>query len=79
MANHVETLTARRAFNITPSDTKEIIALALYIGTGGDVSVTLVEGGSVTFKNVLAGTILPVHVTKVAAATTASDIIGLTY
>lgn len=79
MANEVQTGTARSAFDVTPSDTKIIFARALYIGTGGDVAVTMEGGQSVTFKNVLAGTILPVIVQKVAEATTADDIVGLTY
>lgn len=79
MANPVETLTARGAFAITPSDTTVIMARALYVGTGGDLAVVTDAGQTVTFTGVLGGTILPVKVSQVKAATTASNIVGMTY
>jgi hypothetical protein len=69
---------ARHAFAITPADsnlTQE--ARALYIGGTGNVTVTMDSGAVVTFSNVAAGSILPVSVTRVAASTTATSIIGL--
>ena len=61
---------------------------ALYIGTGGDLCVTVVGGSNgdhdtVTFKNIPNGTFFPVIVTNIWAeiagspATTCSDIIAL--
>jgi hypothetical protein len=50
----------------------------LYIGTGGDVAVTMGNGGVFTFKNVANGTFMPIQVIKVMSTnTTASDIIAL--
>jgi hypothetical protein len=49
----------------------------LYIGTGGDVVVTMAGNDIVTFFNVQDGTFMPVQVLKVWDATTAEDIIAL--
>jgi hypothetical protein len=49
----------------------------LYIGTGGDVVVTMAGNDIVTFFNVQDGTFMPVQVLKVWGATTAEDIIAL--
>jgi hypothetical protein len=49
----------------------------LYIGTGGDVVVTMAGNDVVTFFNVQDGTFMPVQVLKVWDATTAEDIIAL--
>lgn len=68
---------ASDAFAITKSDSTVFYARALYVGTTGDVVVTTRAGNDVTFKAVPAGTILPVRCTKVKAATTAADIVGL--
>jgi uncharacterized protein (UPF0261 family) len=64
---------------ITPDDDDVITtSRALYIGGAGDVAVTMAGGGSVaTFSAVPAGTILPIRVTKVMAATTATLILNL--
>jgi len=65
-------------------------ACALYVGTGGDILVTVVGGNessqtneTTLFKNVPSGTFMPVMVSYVwntfdsSTATTASDIVGL--
>lgn len=66
---------------VAKSDTVPIgggASRGLYIGGGGDVVVKSVSDGSaVTFKAVPAGTILPIRVNFVMAATTATDIIAL--
>ena len=63
---------------VTPSDSSANEFTYLYIGTGGDV-VVIPEGGStsVTFANVADGSFLWVRTSKVMAATSASDILGL--
>lgn len=69
---------ASNAQAITPADTDLTAeARALYVGGSGDVKVTTTNGDVVTFANVVAGSILPVSVKRVWAATTASSIIGL--
>jgi len=50
---------------------------ALYVGTGGSVAVTMTAGAAVTFPNVQDGSLLPVRVTEVGTATTATGIVGL--
>jgi hypothetical protein len=50
---------------------------ALWIGTGGDVSVTFVLGGTTVFVNVPDGYLLPVHAAQVNVGTTATDIRAL--
>ncbi len=69
---------ASDAFPVTPSDTAIIAARALYVGTGGNVTLTTVQGVDVLFANVPDGTILPVRVKRVKATlTAASNIVGL--
>lgn len=61
---------------VTPSDSTEVNARGLYVGTSGDLAITGVDGATVTFKNVPSGTVLPIFVYKVRAATTAADIVA---
>lgn len=67
------------AFSITPADSvMGTKARALYIGTGGNITVVTNDGTSTTFHNVVSGTILPVSVKQVSSTgTTASNIVGL--
>jgi hypothetical protein len=68
---------------VTPGDTTLNPTRALYIGTGGNLTVQMAadldgEGGeTVTFISVATGSILPISVIKVTAATTASSIVAL--
>ena len=71
---------ARTAFAVTKSDSTVIQARGLYVGGTGDVVVIMEgDGGatSITFTAVPVGTILPIRVTKVMNATSATFIIGL--
>lgn len=52
-------------------------ATALWVGGAGDVSVVMAGGGVVTIAGVAAGTLLPIRVDRVAAATTATSIVAL--
>lgn len=64
-------------FAITAGPSKlEHVTRGLYVGTSGDVTVTFIDGSSVTLENLAAGVIHPVAVTHVTAAT-ATGIIGL--
>ena len=74
-----ETFPASGAVAVTPSDTTELgPCRALYIGGTGNVVVHMPgRDASVTFSNVLAGTILPVSARRVLAATTATNIVAL--
>ena len=54
------------------------VARALYIGSGGDVSVVTVEGSTVTFVGLTGSMVLPVSISRVnASGTTATNILGL--
>ncbi|HEX7710923.1 MAG TPA: hypothetical protein VF418_08270 [Sphingomonadaceae bacterium] len=87
MADHFDTRAdsvfapSRKPFAITPSDTAEISPLpkALYIGTGGDVTLRGVDASQdVVLKNVASGDRIEVRAMYVrATGTTAQDIVGL--
>lgn len=65
---------------VTPHDTDVIqTTRALYIGGAGDVVVNgeLQDSTDITFKAVPAGTILPIRVKRVKAATTATEIVAI--
>ena len=79
MAAPIQANSAGDAFAVTPSDSTIINAVALYVGTGGDVVIETRNGNPVTFANVPDGSILPVFAVKVMAASTAAGIVGLTY
>lgn len=69
---------ARRFAAITPADAPLLlIPKALYIGGAGNLVVYEADGSTaVTFK-VPAGIVLPIRVSQVRAATTATGIVGL--
>jgi len=73
------TVGAHSAFAVTPSDSTVIpTTRALYVGVGGDIVVTMSDDQNiVTFVAVPGGSILPVQVTQVRAATTATSIVAL--
>jgi len=66
---------------VTPHDTNNLAktSRALYVGVGGDVSVEMAQTGSaIVFTGVLAGTVLPIRITRVnATATTATNMVAL--
>lgn len=63
---------------VTPGATELAnTARALYVGTEGNVVVTMLSGDDVTFASVPAGMILPIRVTHVLAGTTASNIVAI--
>lgn len=80
MANPIEPVTAQDGFAVTKSDTTVFTpSCALFVGGAGDVVVTTAKGNSLTFTGVTAGSILPITCTQVKAATTATNIVRLTY
>ena len=50
---------------------------ALWVGTGGTVVAEMAGGNTVTFAGVQDGSILPLRVTAIGTATTATGIVGL--
>lgn len=71
-------IVASSAASVTPSDTGEIRALALYVGGGGTLRVLTAAGDDVTFSGVPPGLLLPLEVRRVySTSTTASAIVAL--
>ena len=65
---------------VTPDDATDLTwaTRALYVGTSGNVQVTMLSGETVTLQAVQAGVLYPLRVTRVwATGTTAANIIGL--
>ena len=77
--NSLSVAPAQEAVAVTPNDSTVVLFRALYVGVGGDLAVRMQKDSSaVTFVGVLAGTILPLAVTRVMSTnTTATDIVGL--
>jgi hypothetical protein len=50
---------------------------AIYVGGEGNLSVVMKCGATLTFQSVAAGSLLPIRVSKVLAATTATNILAL--
>lgn len=69
----------RKHFAITESDTTKFHKpTTVYVGVTGDVVVKDWHSATtVTYKNVPAGSTLPVEVEQVLAATTATDLVGI--
>jgi len=66
--------------DVTPDDDNDlpIMARALWVGGGGDLTITAKGGGTVTFDDVPAGVILPIRARRVhATGTTATNIIAM--
>lgn len=71
---------AFEAFAIVPNDSEDLpyVTRGVYVGGNGDINAIVASGSTVLFKNVVAGTVLPIRVSRVlAAATTATNIVGL--
>jgi hypothetical protein len=81
--SHESALTspARNGFPIVPNDSVDlsVTCRALFVGGAGDISVILVNDfSSLVFKNIPAGTVIPISVKRVEATlTTSTDIVGL--
>jgi hypothetical protein len=71
-----------RAFAVTKSDVTVLAGVrSLYVGGAGDLTVEMLNpetpGVTVVFTAVPAGTVLPISVERVLAATTATNIVAL--
>jgi len=73
--------TAQSAIAVTLSDSVQINpgSVALYVGTGGNLSILPAMGDvAVVLKDVQAGSVIPVRVRRVnLTGTTAADIVAL--
>jgi hypothetical protein len=70
---------ANTAQSITPADSDLATPVeALWVGGGGNIKITTLDGSVVTLVGIIAGTILPIAVKRVwSADTTATSIVGL--
>lgn len=67
-----------RAAAVTPSDSTQIYASALFVGGAGNVSVVTEGDDTVTFTGVQAGSMLVLRIKQVrATSTTATNIVRL--
>lgn len=65
---------------VTPSDTVDltITSRALFVGGAGALAVVTAKGQTVTFTGVVAGTVLPLRVSRVMSTnTSASNIVAM--
>lgn len=65
---------------ITKSDTVEFatVSRAIYVGGAGDVVAIMVDGTSLTFSSVPAGTTLPIRAKRIhSTGTTATNMVAL--
>ena len=66
------------AFAVTKSDATTLNPCIIYCGGTGNINVKPANGATVLFKNVNAGTTLPLVVVKVLSSlTTCSSIVGM--
>lgn len=65
------------AIAVTKSDTTVLPPSVLFVGGAGALTVEMLGGEEVVFSAVPAGTTIPILVTKVKAATTATSIVAL--
>ena len=71
---------ATRAVAVTPHDSNPLtdVPKALYVGTGGTITMRGVGSADTAWKNVASGTVLPFRARFVrATGTTAADILAL--
>ena len=79
-SNANSSIPASSAYVPTLSDSEEltIVSRAIYVGTGGDLKVTLVGTGTVTFKNLPSGATMGVKAKQIwDTGTTASNLVVL--
>lgn len=75
------TAPARWAVAVIPSDTvsfNKYPTRALWVGTGGNMSIVMADGNTAVFANVPGGTLLPVAAMRVnATGTTTSNVLAV--
>lgn len=71
---------AKHAFAITPQASGDLPSAtkALYVGTGGDLTLRALDSDQdVTLRNVASGSILPIRIRAVRDTSTAANLVGL--
>lgn len=66
---------------VTPSDTVDLahVSRALWVGGAGNLQVIMQNGTTLVFSGVAAGTLLPLRVSRVKAASTTATLIVAIY
>ena len=86
MADHFQNLAdapdfqARRLVAVTPHDTNDLayVTKAVYIGTGGTISIIAADDTVAVSLTVQDGAVLPIRAKRIrATGTTATDIVGM--
>lgn len=70
----------RNAETVTKSDTVNLSqpSRAIWVGGAGDISVEMLDGGTQVFVGVVAGSLLPLQVTRInSTSTTATDMVAV--
>ena len=66
---------------VTPDDDNDLpdgVTRGVYVGVAGDVTLISESGSTITLKNLAAGILHPIAVTRIeATGTTATDIVAL--
>jgi hypothetical protein len=75
-ANHAAPFQSVAAVTAADADLTRWPTRALFIGTAGNVTVTMADGTTAVHKNLANGSILPGEFKQVNAATTAADIVA---
>ena len=74
--SYERTYSANSAVSVTPSDTTDLgFTRAVYVGSTGDVAVTMVDGTSVVLRSVPTGAVLPIAVSKIKSTGTTATLI----
>lgn len=81
-AGQVENLSSPcdNAAIITPNNDTDLIYVtrAVWVGGAGTINVTLAGGQTVLFSGIVAGTLLPLRITRVlSSSTSATDLVGI--
>jgi hypothetical protein len=74
------TAPARDGLQVTPDDVTDLPVLprAIYVGSGGDLSVRMAGGQSIAFQNIPAGSFLPIRAQRVnLTGTTATGLLAI--
>lgn len=79
--NYERTYAANTGISVTPSDSTDLsigFSRAIFVGGAGNLAVTMIDGTALTFTGVVAGSILPIAVTRIkSTGTTATNIVAL--
>ena len=68
---------ATYAVAVTPDDNNDLayVSRAIYVGGAGNLEVVMLDGQTVVFSGVTAGTVLPIRVTRVKSGSTTATLI----